>query len=129
MVGDAVAKKVIPTPREEPEGSRNMRADGGAFWAGCAFTLATLHLLAHFRIHLFQRAQNRRLFEPLCPSQLPSRHAIGIAHGFATLGTIGFEGPFDYEPFCRRALISSFIAYHVVSHHRAANALKRAIGT
>jgi adenylate cyclase len=24
------------------------------------------------------------------------RPAIGIAHGFATLGTIGFEGRFDY---------------------------------
>jgi hypothetical protein len=33
----------------------------------------------------------------------------------------------DMEPFCRRALICSSIAYHVVSHHRAADALKRKI--
>ena len=26
----------------------------------------------------------------------PGRSGIGIAHGFATLGTIGFEGRFDY---------------------------------
>ena len=26
----------------------------------------------------------------------PAGFGIGIAHGFATLGTIGFEGRFDY---------------------------------
>lgn len=26
---------------------------------------------------------------------------IGVAHGFATLGTIGFKGRFDYAAICR----------------------------
>ena len=44
----------------------------------------------------FDRICQFRVREAFRRHDLPVGFGIGIAHGFATLGTIGFEGRFDY---------------------------------
>src|SRR6478609_2665116 len=55
MIEYAVAEEIVPGIGEEPECGRHVGTHGGAFRPGRALTLASFHLLAHLRIHLFER--------------------------------------------------------------------------
>src|SRR3954449_12641645 len=67
MIEYAVAEEIVPGIGEEPECGRHVRAHGGAFRPGRAFTLAAFHLLAHLRIHLVERHVADPLFGHGCP--------------------------------------------------------------
>src|SRR5882672_728033 len=62
VIERAIPEDIAPGVREEPEAGRNVRADRRALGSGRALPLATLHLLAHLRVHLFERNVADSLF-------------------------------------------------------------------
>src|SRR6267378_2788355 len=62
VIEDAIPEDVAPGVREEPEAGRNVGADSRALRTRRALTLAALHLLAHLRVHLFERDVADSLF-------------------------------------------------------------------
>src|SRR5882762_10127682 len=55
VITHAVLEDVAPGVGKRPEAFGHMRAHRGALRPGRAFALATFHLHAHLRVHLFQR--------------------------------------------------------------------------
>jgi adenylate cyclase len=68
-------------------------ADCGRFSLGCSLSVLDAAGCRHYFVLV-----SLRLGDPLTWSRLGHEigFGIGIAHGFATLGTIGFEGRCDY---------------------------------
>src|SRR6266581_4669023 len=77
VVTHAVLEDIAPGVGKGPEAFGHMRAHRGALWPGRALSLAALHLLAHFRVHLFQRNVADSLLCHGCPRR---PHPAGLSN-------------------------------------------------
>src|SRR6266853_6962178 len=78
VVTHAVLEDIAPGVGKGPEAFGHMRAHRGALRPGRALSLAALHLLAHFRVHLLQRNVADSLLCHGCPRR--PHPEIGRAH-------------------------------------------------